>query len=767
MIIGLKRGVVELVDHDPEWEKLAAQTIERLWRVFNSSSGGRIAEDIQHVGSTAIASIKAQPIIDIAVAVEDFAEVESLTTALEAEGFIHRNWNPNENEQMLYDVGYDVSPDDRITTHFIHIVRAGSITWTDYIDFRDYLNAIPDVAKEYESIKIRLAAKNLYDPCREKYLAGKHDFIVASQQTARIWADFGKRFTKIELVTKGLSDDKKYYIEDANARRMLLRVSDVKEYDYKKASYQMMERVYEIGVLTSQPFEFGLCNGNKSVYSLSGWLDGEDVETALPRMSETDQYALGLKAGETLRKIHALPSPDDAEPWSIRYFRRVQERLGFYESHHIKSEKGEILIKYLQENKYLLDNRPQTFIHSDYYTSNLMVMPDGQVGVVDFNYWCVTKDYGDPWCEFDAVHWGKEMAAHFYTGQVRGYFGGEPPCIFFLLLSYYHSYSALSALCDTLIDGQCRPAWWEGACRHTDNVLKWFDNMNNPVQTWYLKDFYIQWADGVPYKLKAPFDFSFLEKYGRVFKAFDDQDSGNICFGVTNPADGEDGVNKYFVKFAGAPTEHSLISAEEAVERIINTIPIYRDLAHPVLTKLINAEKIGGGFAMIFEWTDAECMGRQYPPSREKFMQMPLDTRLRVFDEILEFHAYVAEQGYVAIDFYDGCIMYDFKIGRLILCDVEFYSKAPYNNPIGRMWGSSRFMSPEEFELGAVIDEITNVYTMGATAFALFGDERDRSSEKWKLSKELFDVAKKAISDDRCERQQSIELFIEEWSVAK
>lgn len=75
-------------------------------------------------------------------------------------------------------------------------------------------------------------------------------------------------------------------------------------------------------------------------------------------------------------------------------------------------------------------------------------------------------------------------------------------------------------------------------------------------------------------------------------------------------------------------------------------------------------------------------------------------------------------------------------------------------------------MSPEEFQLGAVIDEITNVYTMGATAFALFGDERDRCIEKWKLSKELFDVAKKAISYEREKRQQSIEQLIKEWKEA-
>ena len=59
----------------------------------------------------------------------------------------------------------------------------------------------------------------------------------------------------------------------------------------------------------------------------------------------------------------------------------------------------------------------------------------------------------------------------------------------------------------------------------------------------------------------------------------------------------------------------------------------------------------------------------------------------------------------------------------------------------------------------AVMDEITNVYTMGATAFALFA-YGDRSPEAWPLNMALYDVVKKAVSDDRDERQQSIEFII-------
>ena len=76
-----------------------------------------------------------------------------------------------------------------------------------------------------------------------------------------------------------------------------------------------------------------------------------------------------------------------------------------------------------------------------------------------------------------------------------------------------------------------------------------------------VQGYYLQTLDGLPYKLKAPFDFSFISRYGRVFKIFDDQDSGNICFGTEK--DGE----RYFVKFAGAPAEAYGGTPREAVER--------------------------------------------------------------------------------------------------------------------------------------------------------------------------------------------------------
>jgi serine/threonine-protein kinase len=138
---------------------------------------------------------------------------------------------------------------------------------------------------------------------------------------------------------------------------------------------------------------------------------------------------------------------------------------------------------------------------------------------------------------------------------------------------------------------------------------------------------------------------------------------------------------------------------------------------------------------------------------------------MKVFEYILAFHDHVTQRGYVAIDFYDGTIMYDFDTGKTFICDVDIYQKSPYYGDMG-IWGSSKFVSPEECVVGERIDEVTTVYTMGATAFALLS-EFSRSRETWKLGDKSYEVVKKATSDNRVERQQSIRQFIEEWEASK
>ncbi len=188
-MIGLKRGTVALYDHNIEWESEAEKTIDILKGIL-----GDVICDIAHVGSTSIKSIKAKPIIDIAVAVEDFKEVLKCESKLLEMGFYYRP-KADEDNQLLFAKGsfYDGTGD--VQTHFVHVVKKDSMEWINYRNFKNYLNENYDVAKQYEDLKVSLAKKNPEDSGREKYLAGKHGFIQSVLRTALVKSYLGKTVT--------------------------------------------------------------------------------------------------------------------------------------------------------------------------------------------------------------------------------------------------------------------------------------------------------------------------------------------------------------------------------------------------------------------------------------------------------------------------------------------------------------------------------------------------------------------------------------------
>jgi len=270
-------------------------------------------------------------------------------------------------------------------------------------------------------------------------------------------------------------------------------------------------------------------------------------------------------------------------------------------------------------------------------------------------------------------------------------------------------------------------------------------------------DISVEYVAGVPIRLKKPFDLTFLKKFGDIFAVVDNfYGSGNLCFGAENER------GRFFIKFAGAPKEKFGLDPGVAVTWLKRAEKVYRDLAHNNLIKFIGGEEIGGGYALIFEWTDAECIGATFPETRKKFLSLPIVKKLRAFGDILSFHDHVARNGYVAIDFYADQILYDFKRGATTVCDIDFYQKSPYYGYMGA-WGSSDFVSPEECAPGQRVDEITMVYTMGATAFSIFADH-DRTREQWTLDKRLYEIAKRAVSDERDLRQRSVRQFMDEWN---
>ena len=558
------------------------------------------------------------------------------------------------------------------------------------------------------------------------------------------------KFISKKPIRKGWSCDKKYCAVTADGTKYLLRVTPKEKSASRTDMFRMQKKVAALNVPMCRPIEFGSCE--EGVYSIQSWIDGVDAEEIVPALSDTEQYVYGLYAGRILRKIHSIPAPATQEDWESCFNRKMDYKIQKYSECPIKSENGQLFIDYINANRHLLKDRPQVFQHGDYHIGNMMIDRNGKLKIIDFDRY----DFGDPWEEFNRIVWCAQKSPLFASGMVNGYFDGEAPLDFWKLLALYISSNTLSSVYWAIPFGQDEV---NTMLNQAKEVLSWYDNMRNPIPTWYFKGYYLQYIDGIPFKLKNAFNFSFVSKYGEVFRVYDDQDSGNICFGTEK--DGQ----RYFVKFAGAPTERGDSTPEEAIERLKGTLPVYSNLKHNNLIELVEAEEIGGGFAMVFKWVDGDCMGRMYPAAHQRFMQLPEEAKLNVFRDILSFFEYIVSQNYVAIDFYDGSIMYDFVNKKTTICDIDFFGKQPYTNQIGRLWGSSRFQAPEEYQLGAVIDEVTNVYTVGATAFALFGGYH-RTIDKWQLDDKLFAVVEKAVSNDRSSRQQSIKQLREEWEAA-
>jgi serine/threonine-protein kinase len=252
--------------------------------------------------------------------------------------------------------------------------------------------------------------------------------------------------------------------------------------------FALFVEVIKLGIPMSQPIDFGICGNGKKVYQLLSWIEGVDAEAALPLLSEAEQYMLGVKSGEILRKIHSVPAPVEdvtflpyQKDWAERFNRKADRNIKMYNECEIKLKGGENYLSYIEQNRKLLENRPQCFHHGDYHVGN-MIISGNTLSIIDFN----RCDFGDPWEEFNRIVWSAMASPHFATGQLRGYFGGEPPIAFFKVLAFYVSCNMLASIPWAIPYGQSDI---DTMVKQSHDVLNWFSDMTDPVPTWYLRGY--------------------------------------------------------------------------------------------------------------------------------------------------------------------------------------------------------------------------------------------------------------------------------------
>jgi serine/threonine-protein kinase len=260
----------------------------------------------------------------------------------------------------------------------------------------------------------------------------------------------------------------------------------------------------------------------------------------------------------------------------------------------------------------------------------------------------------------------------------------------------------------------------------------------------------------------------YLNVIGDVYAEFgaNTQDSGNISYGVLV------GAERYFVKTAGIPDDpRPFLDHEARVALLRNAIRFHTRFTHPILPRLHRVIESPAGPMLVYPWLEGELLGvsrikRDDPASPfQRFRSLPIPTIQRALDAVFALHTEIVCAGWVTQDFYDGCLLYDFASDRIRVVDLDMYQDAPFHNNMGRMFGSDRFMAPEEYARGALIDERTTVFVMGRTAL-IFLSDGTLDPAAFRGSRALFEVAAKACRPEREQRYEAMTAFYNAWQEA-
>jgi serine/threonine protein kinase len=261
----------------------------------------------------------------------------------------------------------------------------------------------------------------------------------------------------------------------------------------------------------------------------------------------------------------------------------------------------------------------------------------------------------------------------------------------------------------------------------------------------------------------------YLRSVGTVFAEFGalTQDSGNVSYGV------QIGAERYFVKTAGRPGDpRRFLNHAARVALLRNAVRLSESCHHPTLPRLYRVIESPSGPLLVYQWLDGELIGtpraRRDDPecAFQRFRRLPAATIQGRLDAVFDLHHELAGAGWIAVDFYDGSLIYDFKSGGLGIIDLDMYREGPFRNEMGRMFGSTRFMAPEEFELGALIDERTNVFVMGRTALVFLSDGT-LNADAFRGTRDLFEVVARACEPERSRRYDSMAAFYSAWRAAR
>jgi len=168
-----------LTEHQECWKDWYTQESAILQRILPPEQIVRIS----HIGSTAIEGIWAKPTVDILIETTPECDWDTICKIMDANGYGCMSKNPN---RITFNKGYTEDGFSEKVFH-LHLRRSGD---HDELYFRDYLNEHPNIAKEYEQLKLGLWKKHEHN--RDAYTMEKSAFVAECTKKAK--ADYQGRY---------------------------------------------------------------------------------------------------------------------------------------------------------------------------------------------------------------------------------------------------------------------------------------------------------------------------------------------------------------------------------------------------------------------------------------------------------------------------------------------------------------------------------------------------------------------------------------------
>ena len=170
-----------LVEHNKNWKRYFNEIEKQIKELLADHR----VERISHIGSTAIPNIWAKNIVDVMIEIPQSTDMKDIAQLLEQSGFTVMYAEAN---RISLNKGYTENGfADKV--YHIHLRYIGD---NDELYFRDYLSENPQIAKEYEALKLELWKR--YEHNRDAYTDAKTDFIRKYTEKAR--KKYGDRYSR-------------------------------------------------------------------------------------------------------------------------------------------------------------------------------------------------------------------------------------------------------------------------------------------------------------------------------------------------------------------------------------------------------------------------------------------------------------------------------------------------------------------------------------------------------------------------------------------